>query len=86
MEHYITDCPFKTPAMTIQVLDLNRNVREVLNAPPGFQFLEYICSLHPDKSVSTSPSTNNRVFSIQVSDVGFYVGTYNESIDEIMFN
>lgn len=76
MEAYITDFIFKTPAMTVQVLDLNNNLKDVFDAPPGLRFAEYILSLHPTEMVTSYPSRANEPRIIKVSGVGTYIGTY----------
>lgn len=51
LNDFITDCPFKTPPMTIMVYNKKGELQNSFVAPAGFQYDQYFMALYPDKSI-----------------------------------
>lgn len=51
LNDFITDCPFKTPSMTIMVFNEKEELQNSFVAPAGFQWDRYFTALYPNKHI-----------------------------------
>jgi len=86
MEKYVTDCPFKTPPMSVTI---KRNpggqITKIYDVPAGFQLDRYVGDLHPNCVLLMDYPKEGvfRCFRVKVLDgdklVETHIGVYQES-------
>ena len=72
---FISESPYKTPPMTVNVYDADNKIIDTFEAPAGYQLERYVSSIHPNLDLRIKMSTTD--FNVKVFDNDVLAKIYN---------